>query len=321
MTLTFWIAAAALMALVIALLAWPLLRHRPSPQTTSRRAINIALYRDQLAELSRDRDNGFLTPTDFDQAKEELDRRILEDTADELTSKPSKLSSKMPRTPWVLLFGIPLMAVPLYLFLLGNPAALTPRATAAAKENPDQQMTPEKFEKLTAILAAKLEKEPDPKGWVMLGRSYKLLGRFEDAQKAFTRAGSIMETEPVLMQEQVELVALMNQGRLSGKPLDLLQKLLQQEPDNPVALMYAGSNAFFGQKYAEAIAYWERLLKQVDPASEDAKNINGSIAKAQKLMLSQPSASAGRAEKITDGTAIVGHADQAPVSKSKKVSK
>lgn len=284
MTVTFWIAASALMALVIGLLAWPLLGHRSATRAASRRAINIAIYKDQLAEMGRDRDNGVLAATDYDRAREELDRRVLEDTAEEPTAAVSAPANRLPRTALALLVAIPLVAVPLYVFLLGTPEALNPQAEASAKGGHDQDMTPERLAKLAAGLAAKLEKEPDPKGFIMLGRSYKALGRLDEAEKAFAKGGSMMDTEPVLMLEQVELAAFKNDGRLTGKPLDLLQKLLQLEPDNPMALVYAGTNAYYGQKYAKAIEYWERLLKQVDPNSDDAKNLNGGISKARQLM-------------------------------------
>ena len=293
MTLTFWICASALMALVIGLLAWPLLGQRSASRAASRRAINIAIYKDQLAEMGRDRDNGVLAATDYERAREELDRRVLEDTQDEPAARVAEVPSRVPRTALALLVAIPLLAVPLYMFLLGTPEALSPQAQASAKGGHDEEMTPERLAKLAAGLAAKLEKEPDPKGFIMLGRSYKALGRLDEAEKAFAKGGSMMDTEPVLMLEQVELAAIKNDGRLSGKPLDLLQKLLQLEPDNPMGLVYAGTNAFYGQKYAKAIEYWERLLKQVDPNSDDAKNLGLGISKAKELLASKGPAPKG----------------------------
>ncbi len=293
MTLTFWISASVLMTLVIGLLAWPLFGHRAASRAASRRAINIAIYKDQLSELGRDRDNGVLAATDYDRAREELDRRVLEDTAEEPAALVPEVASRLPRTALALLVAIPLLAVPLYIFVLGTPEALNPEASASAKGGHDEEMTPERLAKLAAGLAAKLEKEPDPKGFIMLGRSYKALGRLEEAEKAFAKGGSMMDTEPVLMLEQVELAAFKNDGRLSGKPLDLLQKLLQMEPDNPMALVHAGTNAFYSQKYAKAIEYWERLQKQVDPNSDDARNLNVGINKARELLSSKGPAPKG----------------------------
>lgn len=45
-----------------------------------RRALNAAVYRDQLQELAAERDEGSLAGGDYDQAREEVERRLLEDT-------------------------------------------------------------------------------------------------------------------------------------------------------------------------------------------------------------------------------------------------
>ncbi|KAB2968397.1 c-type cytochrome biogenesis protein CcmI, partial [Zoogloea sp.] len=76
----FWIAAGALLALVLALLCLPLLR-RKSSSGNSRQSINTAIFRDQLAELDRDLASGAVSASDHATAREELERRVLEDVA------------------------------------------------------------------------------------------------------------------------------------------------------------------------------------------------------------------------------------------------
>jgi cytochrome c-type biogenesis protein CcmH len=75
--------------------------------------------------------------------------------------------------------------------VLGTPAALDP----AAREG--QQASAAEIEKMVDALAAKLEKDPgNLEGWAMLGRSYMVTGRFDDAAKAFDKAGAAMEASP-----------------------------------------------------------------------------------------------------------------------------
>ena len=76
----FWIAAGLLTALVLAVLCWPLLRRHGSTGA-SRKAINTAIYRDQLAELDRDLASGALSQADYASARSEIERRVLEDVA------------------------------------------------------------------------------------------------------------------------------------------------------------------------------------------------------------------------------------------------
>ena len=268
----FWIAAGFLTALVLVALCWPLLRRRQATHA-SRKAINTAIYRDQMAELERDLASGALSQADHAAARDELERRVLEDVAADDAAAPAEAPRRLSRTAAVLAVALPVAAISLY-FVLGTPAALDPTAQQAAP-------TADEIEKMVATLAAKLEKNPDnPQGWVMLGRSYKALGRFDDAARAFDKAGPAMESEPELMLEVAELSAEINQGKIEGKGLELLRQVLKDQPDNPQALVLAGTDAYFRQNYADAVRHWERVLAQVAPDSQDAQNLSAGIDKA-----------------------------------------
>lgn len=272
----FWIAAGLLTALILAVLCWPLLR-RTSAAHASRQAINTAIYRDQMAELERDLASGALSQTDYASARDELERRVLEDVA--VADAPAATAPRrLPRTALGLAVAMPLCAVALY-FVLGTPAALDPAAQRGVEP------TAADVEKMVAALAAKLEQNPDnPEGWVMLGRSYKVLGRFPEAAKAFERAGAAMDSSPELILEQADLSAELNNGRVEGKSRDLLMQLLQDQPDNPQALVLAGFDAFSRQRYGDAVTHWEKLLAMVPPDSQDAKNLAAGIDKARSMM-------------------------------------
>lgn len=272
----FWIAAGLLTALVLAVLCWPLLRRAPATHT-SRQAINTTIYRDQMAELDRDLASGALSQADYASARDELERRVLEDVA--VADTPATThAGRLPRTALGLAIVVPLCAVALY-FVLGTPAALDPTAQRGVEP------TAADVEKMVANLAAKLEQNPDnPEGWVMLGRSYKVLGRFPEAAKAFERAGAAMDSSPELILEQADLSAELNNGRVEGKSHDLLVQLLRDQPDNPQALVLAGFDAFARQHYGDAVTHWEKLLAMVPPDSQDAKNLAAGIDRARSLM-------------------------------------
>jgi len=311
----FWIAAGFLTALVLVALCWPLLRRRQATHA-SRKAINTAIYRDQMAELERDLASGALSQADHAAARDELERCVLEDVAADDAATPAEAPRRISRTAAVLALALPVAAISLY-FVLGTPAALDPTAQQAAP-------TADEIEKMVATLAAKLEKNPDnPQGWVMLGRSYKALGRFDDAARAFDKAGPAMESEPELMLEVAELSAEINQGKIEGKGLELLRQVLKDQPDNPQALVLAGTDAYFRQNYADAVRHWERVLAQVAPDSQDAQNLSAGIDKARSLMgggkptpaPDKPPAKA--AAPSAAGTQVTGRVDLAPALKAK----
>ena len=318
----FWIAAGLLTLLVLAVLCWPLLRRRQAGHA-SRKAINTAIYRDQMVDIDRDLANGALTEADHAIARDELERRVLEDVADDAPTT-ANAPRRLPRTALVLSAALPVAAVALY-FVLGTPAALDP----AVQQNASP--TAAEVEKMVATLAARLEQNPNnPEGWVMLGRSYKAMGRFDEAARAFDRAGPAIESEPELMLDVAELSAELNKGRIEGKGLELLQRVLKEQPDNPQALVLAGTNAFFRQNYADAVRHWERLLAMVPPDSQDAQNLSAGIDRARSLMNSGAKPTSGpfeapaptpekpRAAAPANGaTAVGGRVDLAPALKAK----
>lgn len=307
----FWIAAGLLTALALAVLCWPLLRRRENT-SASRRAINAAIFRDQMTDLERDLAAGTLSRTDYATARDELERRVLEDVADD-GSPAAEAPRRLPRTAIGLGLSLPAAAVALY-FVLGNPAALDPAARQGGM--PSQA----EVEKMVATLAAKLEKNPEnQQGWAMLGRSYKVMGRLEEAGKAFDKAGAIMESEPELMLEVAELSAELNQGKVEGRGAALLKKVLQSQPDNPQALVLAGTDAYFRQDYPAALRHWERVLAQVPPDSEDARNLGAGIEKVRSLMGQGAPATAPAARPAATGkaAAVSGRVSLSPALKEK----
>jgi cytochrome c-type biogenesis protein CcmH len=154
----------------------------------SRKAINTAIYRDQLAELERDLASGVLSQADYGSARDELERRVLEDVAAAEVADAAPLTPRrLPRTALALAVTLPLAAAVLYV-VLGTPAALDP----AARRRPAGLRRRDRKDGRRPRRQAR--KDPgNLEGWAMLGRSYMVTGRFADAAKAFDKAGAAME--------------------------------------------------------------------------------------------------------------------------------
>ncbi|WP_442769556.1 c-type cytochrome biogenesis protein CcmI [Zoogloea ramigera] len=312
----FWISTGLLTLLVLAVLCWPLLR-RHGGAGASRKAINTAIYRDQLAELERDLASGVLSQADYGSARDELERRVLEDVAAAEVADAAPLTPRrLPRTALALAVTLPLAAAVLYV-VLGTPAALDP----AAREG--QQASAAEIEKMVDALAAKLEKDPgNLEGWAMLGRSYMVTGRFADAAKAFDKAGAAMEASSEMMLQVAELSAELNQGRVEGRGRDLLQRVLKDEPQNPQALVLAGTDAFFRSNFADAVRHWEAVLAMLPPGSPDAQNLAAGIEKAKSQLgagkaSASPNTSPKAGAEAAAGKTVSGRVDLAPALKAK----
>lgn len=299
-TTGFIIAAAGLLLAVLIMLLPPLLRHpNTSAQTLSRREANLGIFRDQLSELERERDEGSLGEADFIQAREELQRRLLEEVSDE-SALPVQHKGK--KTALALLVTLPLAAGIGYA-LLGTPEALNPAAHTSAR------MDTQQIDDLLNKLAERLKANPDDsKGWIMLARSYKALGRYNEAAEAYTHGGNLLEENPALLADYAEVLLQLNGGNFEGKPSKLISQALKLNPDEPQALFLAGAAAIERKQIASGIEYWKRLLRQLNPNSEEARALTTAIDKANENLAQKGSKAPAQARlpaETISGTVVL----------------
>lgn len=268
----FLIATALMLATALALLSRPWWRRRAS-DGTSRRDLNTTIYRDQLAELERDRASGQLGEADYEDARAELQRRLLEDADQDDARLAAPAHPK--RTLIVLLLAIPLLGVGLYTWL-GSPAALD--------QMQRRDFTQQDIDRMVADLAAKLENEPDNlQGWAMLARSYKAMRRPAEAERAYQKAWALVETDPQLLADYADLLAS-KAGDLAGRPEELVAMALRLDPDHLQSLWLAGTAAFNRADYAKAVGFWQRAQRQIPPDSEDGRMLANIVAEAEQKM-------------------------------------
>jgi len=279
----FLLAVGLLLAVVLFIVLRPLLRRRPAttgvaPDT--RREANLAILRDELRELERSRDEGSLSADDFAQARQELQRRLLEEvgtavgTAAGIARTTAATTGK--RTALALLFALPLAAAGGYA-LLGTPQALDPASTEA-----EARISPQQIDGMVQKLVDRLKANPDdPQGWIMLARSYKVLGRYADSAEAYGRVGPTLDSEPVLLADYAE-VLVQHSGTFAGKPGELIARALALAPNEPQVLFMAGAAANERGDFAALADYWGRLLLQVEPGSEDARVLEQAVTEARE---------------------------------------
>lgn len=278
--IVFWLAASALIACALLLLLPPLLRRRRESSAVSRKATNVAVYRDQLRELEQDLAAGTLSRDNYEEAKGEIERRLLEDVRD--ADEALKEGTVGRNAAVVLGATLPIAAFALY-FAVGNFQALLPGGAGASQQEANS-ISEEQIVELTGRLAARMEKESDNvEGWIMLGRSYVALGQFDRAAKAYASAVARAGQDAALLADYADALAMAQGRRLEGEPEKIIQRALAIDPDNMKALALAGSAAFERRDYAGAVAYWERLFKFAPEGSEFAQSVRAGIDEARQL--------------------------------------
>jgi cytochrome c-type biogenesis protein CcmH len=155
-------------------------------------------------------------------------------------------------------------------------------ATRIAEQNTQQPMTQESVEKMVSEFAVKMEKDPSNlEGWAMLARSYRILGRNEDAAKAYERAGNFIDSDPQLLADYADVLAANASGNFTGKPLKLINQALKLDPNNLMALWLSGTASYTTGNYKAAVQAWEKVAQQLPPETEESRSIQASIADAR----------------------------------------
>ena len=274
----FWVLGAALAAVALAVVMRPLLlaraRQRPTPSE-----VNISIHRDQLRELDADLAAGKLAREDHERAKRELEARLLEDLA-----APARQAAQYPGRGLALAIGaaIPVLALAIY-FVNGTPGAIDREAQHA--------VSAQQIEAMVARLAARMRENPDEAdGWKLLGRSYAVLGRFDEAVDAYAKAAQRAPRDPQLLADFADALAMSRGERLAGEPEKLVLRALEIDPNNLKALALAGTAAFERRDHAIAARFWQRMLPLVPDGSDEARTIRANVDEALALSGKKPAA-------------------------------
>ena len=289
MTIIFWLIASTMTVLVLGLLLWPLLKRTAA--ATGEQEKTLSIFRQQFAELGQDRANGVLTDELYQQARRELERRLLEETGvTETTPTMARRQVSSRSVALALAMIVPTVSGLLY-WELGNPLAMTqPTAPSLSAQESPEDVHPSSDDALDALverLKQKLDQNPnDGVGWGLLARSYVGMGRHTDAVPIFEKAVNLIPDDAQLLADYADSLGVVHGRKLEGKPEVLIQQALKIDPRNVKALMLAGTVAFNRKNYARAAKDWEQARANLpaDIEPEMTQQLMAAIAEAQSQL-------------------------------------
>lgn len=286
----FWLICAAFVAIALAFVVPTLLATTGKDHSGENKEANVEVYRDQLSELDADLQNGIVSQSQYQQDRDEIERRLLADVA-LVSREPVAGRPAAARGPvYAIALALPLVALGFYL-RIGTPAAITGATTRAVQapfannprpNAPNAPMSQPDIEGNVAALAKRMEQNPgDAAGWAMLGRSYLTLQKFSEASNAYGKAATLKPNDPDALADHAFALGMANNKSLLGQPSELIKKALTLDPENPKALELAGSAAYEAKNYKEAIGYWQRLQQKTPKDSELATALAERIEQAK----------------------------------------
>lgn len=256
-----WISFAVLTALVLLALLSPLrLRPRAQDGGSQRATFDLAVYRDQLAELDRDRSAGLIPADEADAARNEVSRRILSAQA-ELASEQK---TGQPVPAWVsvaTVIAVPAIALGAYL-LIGRPDL--PAQPLQARI--DSAVANQDMVAMVRQVERHLEQKPnDARGWMVLAPAYKRMARYNDAANAYRKAIAISGPDPDLMTDMGESLVLANNGLVSNDAQKIFEAVQKAAPKHMKARFYLALAHQQEGRTADAIAGWNAMLAESAP--------------------------------------------------------
>ena len=286
---------------------WVLLRERKPVTQASQAKANAKVYRDQILDLDREHDSGHISDEEWQQSRDELSLRLLEDTS-AVDDPAAKTEKPAIWTAVVLAVALPLGSMGMYMWV-GQPEALNPLAL----KTPDQ-VDPKDLAKMAQTLAEKLKDKPDNlQGWVMLGRTYRTLENFDAALRAYDSALKLSADDDLKL-ERIEVIAMQRQGQFEGEPWNVIREVLQRDPQHFGALLTAGSASYAEGKFADALKYWEQARKPLDANNPDLQGLESAIATVRERLGMPPAKAAPAA---ASGLNVTGQVNLSASLKSK----
>ncbi|MBT4888910.1 MAG: c-type cytochrome biogenesis protein CcmI [Rhodospirillales bacterium] len=298
--MTLWIIMIALAICTAAIMALPMYLRRGDTQIT-RQAYDIAVYKDQLAEVERDLKRNTITVSEAENIRYEIQQRVLATQNDE-AGKSGEIVTKPSFFILAIVVIIPIFSAALYLDMGSPDTPDYPHAErndtqAPQPHNADNSDAPD-MDEVIATLQERLKQSPDDiEGWSMLARSLMVVDRYDEAaqtyKKIYEMTGDIMDKS-----EYAEAALMANNSVFTPVILTIFHEISKADPLDPRARFYIGMEALQSGNVQAALQIWIDLLyisppdapwfstveAQINQAANDADIDPNTIKPSQKIL-------------------------------------
>ncbi len=275
----FWAVVTTLITVALLILILPLVRKKEwADSDVEVEQRNIQIAREKLAELKRQLEAGALTQQQYNEQFVELELALKND----LEAVEKRQSATQGRwVAFLLLLFVPVLSVLLY-FVLGDPDAIAKQAEQQQMMQKQQQAQAD-IERMVSNLAQRLQNNPDDlEGWMMLGRSFLYMKRYQAAADAFAQAYRLQPENVAVVLQYADALAAAHDGKLSGKPAQLIEQALRLQPDNQTALWMSGLASVEAGQLRHALETWQKLASLTDKKSPSYSKLSALIQALQQ---------------------------------------
>jgi cytochrome c-type biogenesis protein CcmH len=247
------ILALMLAAAVFAVL-WPLSRRGGDDAAGS----DLAVYRDQLAEIERDKATGTVAPADAEAARVEVSRRLIaaaEAQGGAVSPDASAQTFRRRAAAVIALVAIPIVAAGLYL-RFGSPQL--PGQPLAARMTAPQDRS---IDTLIARVEAHLAQNPkDGKGWEVIAPVYLRLSRIDDAVRAQRNVLELLGESAPRHADLGEALSIQANGVVTAEAKQEFERATKLDENDARAQFYLGLAAEQDGRANDAAQIWRAMI-------------------------------------------------------------
>ena len=296
--MTLWLVFAVMTAAAIFAVLWPLGRRKPL-----REGNDVAVYRDQLDEIGRDRSAGLIGEAEAKAARVEVSRRLLAAADAAAAEKPAPEAVAGRRRQVTAIAGLvllPVGAVLLYLALGSPDLPGQPVATRTTAPNDHS------IETMVAQVENHLLQNPDDgRAWEVLAPVYMRIGRYGDGVKAWSNSIRLNGSTAVREAEYGQALVATANGVVTADAKAAFERALKLDKDDVMARYFMGMAADQDGRRADADKIWGDLLASAPPGAPWVETVRHALNRDIPVATNEPSASGAAPEHDANIDAMV----------------
>lgn len=256
------------------------------------RASDLAVYKQQLAEVEDELARGLLGEKEAEAARVEISRRILKASE---TEQDRGGAAASPNAPYAIVALLALLGMGAYLYF-GSPEV--PDQPLAARVNPEGLQS---VESLVAQVEERLRRTPeDGKGWSVISHVYMRMGRYQDAAVAYRKVIELLGSTPERQGDLGEALTLAEDGRVTKEASTAFAAALAANPNDRRAEYWLAAQKEQAGDFAEAAKRYRALVAHGLP-DEVRGMVEQRLAGVEARLAGKPAVVADDQRAMIDG--------------------
>lgn len=308
-TIGLFIALSAVITLILAVIViMPWLRAsrlHQKPVDNQLLDINVAVFRERLAELKTDNDNGTIDDSHYQNQKLELERQLLD-----AQRQVAPMVAPNVKSRFIVAIWVPILAAMAYL-MIGNRTPVFELWQAEDKvgqvaddlltgkiDQPPAWAIEDSRQLITAMQTNVYRHADDPDRWMRLSELFLSLEATDYAIEALSRAYRLSPDNDEIATTYAQISFFANEGQLDANSRRVLQGVLAKNPEHEGAQMLMAMGEARGSNFEQAQGWIKRLRESIAAKPGDHTKALASLDELSANVRAQE-AQAGQGIKVT----------------------